>query len=206
MDRIFDIQNEILIQLQAKEMQLGAILDSNEPIVIRWQAFIGTILPIQITAIAKFGFSADQTGLSQFNDQLMKFNQGNDILKEINMKKWEYLLGVAFGLTSFRTISLEKARSLVVEISDEMTSESFLNEVDQISNMFDDSLSLSDRRKHLLEIIFPLHLRIMEKHDFEGDLGYVEAQRAIMDYYYDPVIMEKASVAQDVVFTRAKLK
>lgn len=204
-DQVFDIQQDIFDQLEERQADLGRIRDSEETIVIRWQALIGTILPIQIEVIANYGFSADQQGLSLFNDKLMKFNNEHIELRKLNEKKWEYLLEKAFGLTKFRKIELKQAQDLICEIADEMESEEFLNSVDQIRSLFSHDLSMVDRRKHLLEIIFPLHKRIMEKHGFLGDKGYVEAQRAIMDYYYDPVIMERATRAQHTVFRRAGL-
>lgn len=205
MDQVFDIQAEIFDNLKGREKDLIRIRESEEPIIVRWQAFIGTVLPIQIEVVARHGFSADQAGLSSFNNKLMKFNQEHAELRKINEKKWEYLLDKAFGVTNFRKITLKDAQDLIGEIADSMVSESFLEKVDQVKKLFGEELSMVDKRKHLLEIIFPLHMQIMEKHGFIGDTGYVEAQRAIMDFYYDPMIMKKAIKAQHTVFQRAGL-
>ncbi len=203
LDQVFDIQSQIFEALKDKEVDFERIRESEEPIVIRWQAFIGTILPVQITVIAEHGFSADQIGLSNFNDKLLKFNSEHVELRKINEKKWEFLLEKAFGLTKFKKISLKQAQDLICDIADEMISDNFLHSVDQINKLFPKEITMVERRKYLLEIIFPLHMKIMEKHGFKGDFGYVEAQRAIMDYYYDPLIMKRASQAQSIVFKRA---
>lgn len=206
LDQFFDIQSELMDEIKNQEAKLMMIRGLDQPIAIKWQAFIGIILPLQILTIAKHGFSADQKGLSNFNDQLMKLNQEHELLHSLNQKKWEYLLEKAFGINQVEKVSLAEARALINEISEEMMAEEFLQVVDQIALLFAGEETLTQRRQKLLEVIFPLHMRVMEKHGFEGDDGYIKAQRAIMEHYYDPQIMEMAAKAQNVVFKRAKLK
>ncbi len=206
LDKASDIQEEILDQLKSKEAQLSMIRDSKEPIGVRWQALIGVVIPIQIETIAKHGFSPDQQGLSDFNKQLMKFNLDHKVLRKLNEKKWDYLIDKAFGLSQFRSVPLEKIQKVIVQIANEMTSEDFLQKVDQIKKTFSPKMPLINKRKLLLAIIFPVHLKILADHGFDGDLGYIEAQRAILDHYYDPVIIESAIKAQETVFKRAELK
>lgn len=57
----------------------------------------------------------------------------------------------------------------------------------------------------LLQVLLPLHMSVMERHGFMGEEGYVQAQRALMDFYHVPEIMQGANYAQKVVFERARL-
>ncbi len=48
-------------------------------------------------------------------------------------------------------------------------------------------------------------MAIMKKHGFAGEQGYIQAQRALMEYYSDPLILEQSKQAQTAVFKRAGL-
>ncbi len=48
-------------------------------------------------------------------------------------------------------------------------------------------------------------MSVMAKHGFEGEIGYIQAQRALMDYFSDPLIKELSNKAQMTVFKRAGL-
>lgn len=59
------------------------------------------------------------------------------------------------------------------------------------------------KRQALLQVLLPLHMSVIEKHGFMGEEGYVQAQRALMDFYHVPELMEGANLAQKVIFQRA---
>jgi len=48
-------------------------------------------------------------------------------------------------------------------------------------------------------------MSVMEKQGFLGEEGYLQAQKAILDYYSDPFIQEQSKLAQIAVFKRAKI-
>jgi hypothetical protein len=123
----------------------------------------------------------------------------------LNTQKWLFIFDKAFGITEFKEISLQKAQSLIEEIAEEMTSEAFLVQIDQVINSLKPNASLIEKRQAVLTILFPLHMSIMTRHGFDGETGYIQAQRAIMDYYHDPLIAQRAAYAQSIVFKRAQL-
>jgi hypothetical protein len=99
---------------------------------------------------------------------------------------------------------LQEAESLISEIAREMTSEFFLAQIDSVIHSLPPNASLIEKRQAVLTILFPLHMSVMARHGFEGETGYIQAQRATMDYYYDPLISLKAAHAQAIVFKRAQ--
>jgi len=202
---LFQAQEQIFSSLKDEESKLEAIQNSGEPLVNKWQKFLEVILPIQIEAIKNLGYGSDQAALANFNEQFIKASAQDPALRELNEQKWIFLLEKAFGLQEQKPISLEQARSLIGDIASAMASETFLQEIDRTFELLSDQASLLERRQQLLTVLFPLHMSIMGKHGFSGDHGYIQAQRALMDYYSDPFIMEQSKLAQIAVFKRAKL-
>lgn len=204
-EMLFDAQTEIFNLLKDHSSKLIEIQNTELSILEKWQQFLRVILPLQIQVIKTYGFSDDQLGLSSFNEQYMKQAITHPYLSELNQQKWLFLFETTFGVTEFKEISLLEAQSLIADITSEMTSDSFLNQIDSAMNILDQDSTLIQKRTALLNILFPLHMSVMAKHGFKGDRGYIQAQRAIMDYYYDPQIAQDAAHAQSVVFKRAKL-
>lgn len=202
---ILSAQKKITEALKQKEPDFVKIRESLEPIAIRWQAFIGVVLPAQLDAIKDLGFAQDQSGLMEFNRQVMHESTEDRELTKINCDKWAFLLEAAFGITESPTIDLKTARALVTDIADAMTVEFFLKKIDQLKEGFSEEASMLDKRQALLQLIVPVHMLIMQRYGFEGDLGYVKAQRALVDFYHDPVIKEQSIKAQQTVFARAEL-
>lgn len=199
------VQQTIFDLLKDQEEAFQAIRASDLPLVNKWQIFLSVILPVQLEVIKEFGFGSDQLALAQFNEQYLLQSLQDDRLRELNAQKWEFLLDKTFGLKELQEISLEQAQSLSQDIVDAMLSESFLLEVDRVMELLPEGASMLLRRQKLLEILMPLHMSVMETHGFIGDEGYIQAQRALMDYYHDSLIMECVTRAQMVLFKRANL-
>lgn len=204
-EQLYAIQTEIFDLLKAKESSLTAIQGTSLPLMEKWQGFLQLILPIQLEALKNQGLETNQLELSRFNEQYMRLSAEYPTLFELNKQKWLFLFEKAFGVTEFKEISLEKAQSLMADIVDEMTSETFLEQVDSVINDLEAEATLIQKRTALLSVLFPLHMLVMAKHGFEGETGYIQAQRAMMDYYFDPKISQSATSAQSIVFKRAQL-
>lgn len=204
-DQLLTVQETIFHFLKGEEAKLLEIQSSPLPLVQKWQMFLSILLPIQKNILKNFGLGEEQLAISQFNQQFMEQAAKNPILRRVNQQKWEFLFEKAFGLKTAREISLEEARSLVAGIVRAMTGELFLQEIDQIAAQFDENTSLVTKRQALLTVLFPLHMAVMAQHGFEGERGYIEAQRAMMEYTYDPEIMQGVTEATTIVFKRAKL-
>ena len=207
-DEVFDllnIQNEIFNILKSNEQKLISIQKSNGTLIEKWQQLLHVILPIQLEVIKTYDFGDTQSGLSKFNEEYSHRSTEYASLLELNKQKWLFLFEKTFGITEFREISLQEAQSVIADIVEEVTSESFLKQIDNLIITLGKDASLMEKRKALLTILFPLHMSVMAKHGFEGEMGYIQAQRAIMDYYYDPLIAQGAAHARTVIFRRAQL-
>ena len=204
-DQLILAQQKIIQAIKLEEHQLDKIKTLDEPITSRWQQLLGFLLNIQLEIIQKFGFEGNQTGLNLFNRVLMESQSQNPALRGLNIEKWNYLLEKGFGITNVPKITLEQARNLINDIVSAATSEIFLCQIDVLVSKLDSNASMIERRQKLLDILLPLQISIMEKHGFTGEYGYVHAQKSIAEFYYDPIIMEKAEQVQSVIFRRAKL-
>ena len=96
----------------------------------------------------------------------------------------------AFDINTTKKLTLKEAQDLITDIAVAMTADDFLRSIDGMIELIGENASMLEKRKPLLNILLPLHLSVMEKHDFYGEQGYVQAQKALMDYYYDPFIIE----------------
>jgi len=204
-EQLRQAQEQIISGLKAKEKDLAQIQAVSYPLIIKWQMLLGVLLPIQIETAKKFGFTNEQTALIEFNKQLIDQQQNDPQLQSLNEQKWHTIFKQAFNMDSVQKITLEQARNLVAEISTEMMSEHFLKQVDQTMGQIDPKADLMQKRQTLITVLLPMQMAVMAKHGFEGEQGYVQAQRALMDYLHDPQIMEKAAKSQIALFTRAKV-
>ena len=204
-EQLLTVQNEIYNKIQFNEHKLLLIKEKSISLSEKWQALLQVILPIQIEVIKAYNLEDNQLGLLKFNEEYSRCAQNYSTLRELNTQKWLFIFEKAFAVTEFKEISLQEAQSLIVEIAKEMTSETFLAQIDQVINSFKPNASLIEKRQAVLTILFPLHMSVMEKHGFKGEIGYIQAQRAIMDYYHDPLISQRAAHAQSVIFKRALL-
>lgn len=204
-EQLLEIQNEIYHKIQLNEDKLRLIKDKSSSLIEKWQELLQVILPIQMDVIMAHNLGDGQCALSKFNEEYTRNSSESIALSELNKEKWLFIFNKAFGVSEFKKISLQEAQNLITEITEEMTSEPFLIQIDCVINSFKPKASLIEKRQAVLAILFPLHMSIMERHGFNGELGYIQAQRAIMDYYHDPKIGQSASNAQSVVFRRAQL-
>jgi len=204
MSEMIDVQREIVTLLKQKEEDLLKIRESEDPLIEKWQRFLGVILPIQIMVIRKHGYAGNQKGLAEYNQWLSEESAKDPALKKVNDDKWLYLFQTAFGFSEIKSISLEEAQKMTREIADEMTAEPFLQEIDRVVGSLKEG-SMIERRQRLLDVLLPVQMKVMERYGFMGEEGYVQAQRAMMDYFFDPVVVAEAQRAQDTIFKRAKL-
>jgi len=198
-------QTEIFDTLKGRQAQLEQIRGLTIPLMEKWARFLIVILPIQLRVIKALGFGDNQAALANFNEQYMRASEEDLSLRMLNSNKWKFLLEKAFGVTEFKEMTLEEARNLIEDISQEMTSESFLEKLDVAIAQLKDPNSMNEKRQILLSLLFPMQMAIMEKHGFGGEKGYVQAQRALIEYHYDHIISGHATQAQNTVFKRLKL-
>jgi hypothetical protein len=201
-EQLFIIQNEIYHRIQLDAHKLLLLKESQGSVMEKWQKLLQIILPIQMDVLQTPHL---ENGLTQFNAAYARSLPESPALRDLNTRKWLFIFEKAFGITEFKEISLQQAQSLIAEIATEMASEVFLAQIDNTIASLSPDASLIEKRQAILTVLFPLHLSVMARYGFEGMTGYIQAQRAIMDYYHDPLIAQKASEAQSIVFRRAKI-
>ncbi len=204
-EQLLTIQNEIYNKIQLNEDNLRLIKDKSGSLIEKWQELLQVILPIQMDVIKAYNLGDNQSGLSKFNEEYTRRSSESVALSKLNTEKWLFIFDKTFDITEFKEISLQEAQNLIEEIAEEMTSETFLTQIDRLINSVRPEASLIEKRQAVLTILFPLHMAVMERHGFNGEMGYIQAQRAIMDYYHDSQIAQRAAHAQSVVFRRAQL-
>lgn len=204
MSEMIETQNEILGLLKQKEEDLIKIRESEDPLIEKWQRFLGVILPIQIMVIRKHGYVGNQKGLAEYNQRLIAEADREPVLKKLNNNKWAYLFEKTFGLSEVRVISLEDAQKMTREIASVMTTHAFLKKIDHAVGSSQER-SMFERRQRLLDVLLPAQMEVMKEYGFVGEEGYIQAQRAMMDYFFDPEIIADAQRAQDIIFKRAQL-
>ncbi len=204
-EQLLTIQNEIYKKIQLNEDKLRFIKDKSSSLIEKWQELLQVILPIQMDVIKAYNLGDNQSGLSKFNAEYTRCSPESVALSELNKEKWLFIFDKTFGGIEFKEISLQEAQKLIEEIAQEMTSETFLTQIDRVIISLKPEASLIEKRRAVLTILIPLHISVMGRHGFNGEVGYIQAQRAIMDYYHDPQIAQRAAHAQSVVFRRAQL-
>lgn len=199
-------QSRILRELQSREEALVAIRDtSKNNLMERWQQLLDVVLPVQFECASAYGFNSGQEGLSAFNDLHAQMMQEDKELKELNEKKWQYLLEKGFGITKRVTLSPSQAKNLIEDLAEAITSEEFLCQVDHQRKSLPQEIPPIERRKRLLSLLLPRLMQVMERHGFEGGEGYLLAQRALAEFHHDKEIGKRSQAAQRVLFQRAGL-
>jgi hypothetical protein len=202
-EQLLASQQTIFDTLKTKDKQFAEIKNAQYPLIIKWQMMLGLVLPIQMEIIKKLGYTDEQRALLEYNKQLMDSQQTDTKLREINDQKWDFIFEQAFGMPAAKKMTIEQARSLIADISAGMVAEPFLGQVDQLMKQLPPNADIMNKRQALLSVLLPLHMSIMAKHGFEGEQGYVQAQKALMDHLHDPEIMQKSLQAQEILFRRA---
>ena len=204
-EQLLTIQKDIFDKIQLNEHKLLLIREKSGSLIEKWQELLQVILPIQMDVIKTYNLGDHQQGLLKFNEEYGSRAPTSTALRELNTQKWLFIFDKAFGITEFKEISLQEAQSLIEEIAEEMTSETFLTQVDDVISSLNPDATLVEKRQAVLTILLPSHMSVMSRHGFAGETGYIQAQRAIMDYYSDPFIAQRAAYAQSLVFKRAQL-
>ncbi|MGD9591614.1 MAG: hypothetical protein AB7V32_03745 [Candidatus Berkiella sp.] len=204
-EEFYQSQQTVFDALKAKQDVLAKIKAAQYPLIVKWQMLLSVLLPIQFENIKKMGFTNEQSALVDYNTQLMMYQQNDQKLKDLNNAKWQYIFEQAFDIKEVQTISQEQAIALIKDISNEMMSEPFLSQVDKFMATLDPNMQIIEKRQALLSILIPMQMNVMARHGFNGEQGYIQAQKALMDYMHDPNMIEMATKAQIQLFTRAGL-
>lgn len=204
-EKFYDSQQKIIDELKAKQDVLAKIKAVQYPLIVKWQMMLSVLLPIQFENIKKIGFTNEQSALVDYNAQLMHYQQLDQKLKDLNDAKWNYIFEQAFDVKTVDNITKDQAMMLIKDISTEMMSETFLTQVDEFMAKLDPKMQVLEKRQALLSLLIPMQMQVMGRHGFEGEKGYVQAQKALMDHMHEPQMIEMATKAQITLFNRAKL-
>lgn len=204
MEHLLQAQQKIVQSLKEHKGEIHSIREHQGNLIEKWQDFLSVILPIQLEVIQDYGYAPNLDGLQAFNADYLKESSESAELKEINDRKWQFLFKEAFGLTKTKQMNLETARKIIDGIAVRMTSSDFLQQLEEVVSALPGEPGILEKRQALLTILLPAHMSVMEKHGFQGEAGYIQAQHALMDHMGDEEIQEKSSYAQAVVFDKLK--
>lgn len=204
-EQLAAIQKENIEKIRSMEEALIAIRMSPDTLMDKWQQLLQILLSVQLETMKNQGFVVDQASFGRFDAIYTQRSKENKLLAELNREKWLFLFNKAFGIHELKEISLQEAQNLIAAIVAKMTANTFLKRIDAAIDALAPDATIVDRRKAILAELFPLHLSVMSLYGFKGEEGYIQAQRALMDHYSDPLIMQSAMRAQAIVFRRAKL-
>lgn len=196
---------EIFEKLQAKESEIQAILPLQLSAAEKWQKLLEIFLPAEIEVISNHGFAKDQVGLALYNQQLMTQAKKGTELHNLFIMMWEYLFKKAYGFESVRELPLDEAEQIVREMAQAGTENAFLEKVESEVGSLPENTDIMERRNKLVALTTPLHMEIFKKHGFTGEEGYIQMQRALMDHYHVPRLVQMAAHSQLILFRKAGL-
>lgn len=186
-------------------------------VISRWQAMLALILPSQFKIVQDIRdedtgeslFSADQAGLGQFNLSLTQLAKVDPQLQTVVQQKWGLLLKLSFGITDeeYRTrprLNRQLAREMAIAASHAMQSSAFLQQIDEALEGVEAD-DVMERRKKLLLTLLPVHQEVLGRFGFKGDKGYVLAQKELMDFVDDHIVVNSINQATATLYQRAGL-
>ncbi|PCI93462.1 hypothetical protein COB11_05300 [Candidatus Aerophobetes bacterium] len=203
--KLYMIQEKIVEELKAHSGDLEKIQSLEMDIIGKWKHFLGVILPIQISVIKENGYEATQEGLSKFNREYADLSESLENFKKLNQEKWAHIFEKGFGNIKSKIVPMEKLESIANEICETVTSDKFLDKVQEKMNNLPVESTMLEKRQALLEVLFKMKLEILSKSELDGDDGYVQYSKAMIEHFHDSDLKKKMFDAYDKLMKSAKL-
>lgn len=204
--RLYTIQEKIVDELKKHSDELEKIQTLEKDIIGKWQYLLEVLLPIQLAVIKEYGYEATQEGLSKFHREYEKFSDRLEQFKNLNQEKWGHILEKSFGYIENKRIPMEQFDAIVNEICETVTSEEFLESVKERLESLPVESTLVEKRQALLELLFKAKLKVLYKFDLEGDEGYVQYSKAMIEHFNNSSFKKKTLEAFDELMKSAGLK
>lgn len=201
---VTQVQRELIAALEHSAVQerLGAIRKQGLSVDETWDELLGLVLQSSLEVLESHGWGNNQAALIDFNQQLMAEAKGDLELAALVRRKWQLLLGTAFGVDARASLGLEQTRQLVLDITKQLCHPSFSLKVDQTLATLSKGASLIEKRRALLPLIHAVHHRVIEASGLQGEAAYLSAKLAMLDYSYDPLIVDAYEQVQQQLFSR----
>ena len=164
------------------ETHLLELRESKASLTKRWGAMIDIFMPLQMQ-IAKNYLPDEPVWVLSFNQHLNECKASDPSVKRLDEEKWAYLLETSFGITDIPAISLEKAQAMARDIAASYNNEERVAQLESIKET-------SAASEVMYDLMMALEMPVFEEHGFKGETGYIVAQKAILEFFDDPLIVE----------------
>ena len=213
-EQAIQIEREVVERMKTAQPRfaLMSVKNSGLNLAMRWQQMAGVMFGVQAQAIPTIGFTADQQGLMTYNGYLGALQDApeNSALRDAVAAKWDFATEIAFGVTEKKPMTREVAGQFCRDMTDRMTTPEFMNRIDKEFAKFGDlsKIPKEDTETHLkiqtalCPLVFEVQLEVSKTHGYDGDGGYVQAQRALMDHTSDPLVSSETQRMWQVLFQR----
>jgi len=211
-EQALQVEKEALDKLASTQPRMALMAIKNMPGVslgMRWQQMNGVLLGTQLQCITPLGFSNDQAGILAYTNYCASFANSpeNKELKDLMMKRWDYAMEHAFGVTEKKPMTVDTARSYTKDLFEGVSDTNFLDRLNAIFEKYgdikpDDMGEAMKLQAELFPLMFEIQTSVAEKYGYVGDQEYVMAQRALMDHSTDPMVFENTQKMHQVLFSK----
>lgn len=174
----------------------------------KWQTTNTVLMHATLRMLPQLGYSADGHGLKAYSDAFAGCLRegGPEVsakLRGLNDSKWRVLLKHAFGAEPAPPISLSQARAIAIDIVDALQDEVLLKQVEEARSGLAARLPEAERQHMVGRALISVQHEVVQRHGFEGDAGYAQAQVCLMEHAADAVVTASVGAATNNVYARA---
>eukprot|EP01095_Lingulamoeba_sp_RSL-Kostka_P018020 TRINITY_DN9690_c0_g1_i1.p1 TRINITY_DN9690_c0_g1~~TRINITY_DN9690_c0_g1_i1.p1 ORF type:complete len:360 (+),score=92.24 TRINITY_DN9690_c0_g1_i1:63-1142(+) len=192
--------------------------NSDFNMIEKWNFLISNIIiPLQFDILLGFGFdisdpasvipSFNKFAGFKFSEVLEAEEKDQDLvdlvnsIKELNIRCFDHSMSILFDLQpeDFVELSTPRLHRHVTELVDLLTKEELVNKIGDAIAKLPENCEDHVKGKTIMNEIMPYHLKLLKKYGFEGEKGYIQAQRAISIHFYDSFVQEKAQILSALI-------
>ena len=154
---------------------------------------------VKMEAISYFGFSANASGLLQYEMQLaerrLACTEVSLELARLDSEIWKCVLGKAFSTPVYRTLTLAEAREITARLQRASQDSRFLFGVRASLLKAERKMSVAERHAAVLNVVVPRHMEVLSEFGFDGPSGFVACHAALLQHVVDAKVAEQMMAA-----------
>lgn len=195
------------LESSAAQQQLSTVRLNGDTLA-KWQHTNAVLVHATLKVLPQVGFAADAAGLQAYSEAFAERMRNDEpearaTLRELNEAKWKVLLRDAFGCEPAPPLGLPKARELAIAMVDALQDEALLKQVEEARGGLAARLSEAERQTMVARALVSVQSEVVQKHGFEGDQGYAQAQVCLMEHAGDAVVTASIAAATTNLYARA---
>jgi len=204
MSQLVDIYQEIFTLLKQKEEIFEKIKNAEGSLIEKWQRFLTVMLPMQMAILRRYDYPCNQKGLADFQKQVSASIETDANLKKVHEEMWLYLLGKTFGVTKLEELSLDKVRTIIKDLTSALTDPSLLEKMETVTREMKGK-SVDEQKNRFFDVLFPIQVEVIERHGLQGEEGFIQVQRAIVEYLFDPEVLEEVKKTEEAIQEKTRI-